>query len=402
MRYLLLKDFRDKLNSLIPAEAPSFHGKVKFYTAARLADAPLSPGERRVCCVPFRTAAAYPFSFPFGRKVGLRGALELKFRALTGAGAALSMTAQVTERGASSTRGAAWFASRAEIEDYEKRLGDKAAFIPAPLALLSETDGCGLVVWREGGCSCALWAEDYEPKLYRCFSDGECAPDEAVRWMRGYAQSAGGEIAAENVRIFDADGIAPAELQRAGEATFAASPSIAALDFSNSGASAAERRESFFASAFSALRAVTAAGVFCLALSLLLLVQNVFMKDSFASAPSEIYSLALGEESRAPLTSVTRRLRAVSGGGVQLSFDGVLAGVAAAWKSAPDTMRLDALRYGIERTELEARAQKTDDIQTLREALSKNGFSVRLGDVQQIPGGGMRFSLHLTEGGRAK
>ena len=193
-----------------------------------------------------------------------------------------------------------------------------------------------------GGCSCALWAEDYEPKLYRCFSDGECAPDEAVRWMRGYAQSAGGEIAAENVRIFDADGISPAELQRAGEATFAASPSIAALDFSNSGASAAERRESFFASAFSALRAVTAAGVFCLALSLLLLVQDVFMKDSFASAPSEIYSLALGEESRAPLTSVTRRLRAVSGGGVQLSFDGVLAGVAAAWKSAPDTMRLDA------------------------------------------------------------
>ena len=220
--------------------------------------------------------------------------------------------------------------------------------------------------------------------------------------MRGYAQSAGGEIAAENVRIFDADGISPAELQRAGEATFAASPSIAALDFSNSGASAAERRESFFASAYSALRAVTAAGVFCLALSLLLLVQNVVMKDSFAAAPSEIYSLALGEESRAPLTSVTRRLRAVSGGGVQLSFDGVLAGVAAAWKSAPDTMRLDALRYGIERTELEGRAQKTDDIQTLREALSKNGFSVRLGDVQQIPGGGMRFSLHLTEGGRAK
>ena len=87
---------------------------------------------------------------------------------------------------------------------------------------------------------------------------------------------------------------------------------------------------------------------------------------------------------------------------MQLSFDGVLAGVAAAWKFAPDTMRLDALRYGIERTELEGRAQKTEEIQTLREALSKNGFSVRLGDVQQIPGGGMRFSLHLTEGGRAK
>ena len=402
MRGQVLENLRTKLNSLVPSETSSFRGKVKFYTAERLADAPLSPGENRVCCVPFRTAAAYPFSFPFGRGAGLRGALELKFRALTGGGASLSMTPQVTEQSSSSTRGAAWFASRAEIEDYERRLGDKTAFIPAPLAVMSEVGGDGLVVWREGGVSCALWAEGYEPRLYRCFSDGECSADEAVRWMRGYAQSSGGAIAPESVRIFDAEEISPQELQRAGEATFAASPSAASLDFSNSGASAAERREIFFASAFSALRAAAAVGLFFLILSCALLVQNVFMNDSFASAPSRVYSLALGEESRAPLTSVTRRLRAVSGGGVQLSFDGVLAGVAAAWKSAPDTMRLDALRYGMERTELEGRAQRTEDIQTLREALSKNGFSVRLGDVRQIPGGGMRFSLQLTEGGRAE
>ena len=99
------------------------------------------------------------------------------------------MIPQATERGASSTRGAAWFASREEIEDYEKALGGRAALIPAPLALLSEVGGCGLVIWREAGCSCALWTEDYEPKLYRCFSDEECRPDEAARWMRGYAQS---------------------------------------------------------------------------------------------------------------------------------------------------------------------------------------------------------------------
>ena len=399
---LLFKKFVNSLNSILRAENPAFHGKVKFCTAARLSGQPAVQGERRVCCAPLRTAAAYPFSFPFGRKVNLRGALELKFRSIAGEGGALMMIPQATERGASSTRGAAWFASREEIEDYEKALGGRAALIPAPLALLSEVGGCGLVIWREAGCSCALWAEDYEPKLYRCFSDEECRPDEAARWMRGYAQSAGGEIAPENVRIFDAAEISPEELQRAGEATFAASPSSAALDFSNSGASAAERREGFFASAFFALRAATAAGLFCLVLSLALLAQNVFMKDSFASAPSEIYSLALGEESRAPLTSVTRRLRAVSGGGVQLSFDGVLSGVAAAWKQMPDTMRLDALRYGIERTELEGRAQNTGDLQALRDALSKNGFTVRLGDVQQIPGGGMRFSLHLSEGGRGR
>lgn len=396
----LFKKLNEKLHSLIPAEGPRLNGKAAFYTARMMEEAPLSPGERRVCCVPFKTAAAYPFAFPFGRRAGLRNALELKFRALTGARAALSMTPQVTERSSSSTRGAAWFASREEIEHYEKILGEGAAFVPAPLVMLSEVGGSGLSVWREDGCSCALWAEDYEPKLYRCFSDDECSPEEAARWMRSYAQSSGGAIEAEKVRIFDADAISSAELQRAGNATFAAAPSIAALDFSNSGATAAERRESFFASAFSGLRAATAVGLFCLVLSLALLAQNLYAKDSFASSPSKIYSAALGEESRAPLTSVTRRLRAVSGGGVQLSFDGVLAGVAAAWKSAPEGTRLDALRYGAERTELEGRTQKTEDIQTLRGELSKNGFSVRLGDVQQIPGGGMRFTFQLSEGGR--
>ena len=171
---------------------------------------------------------------------------------------------QTFERGASSTRGAAWFASREEIESYEDLPGGRAALIPAPLALLSETEGGGLVVWREDGCSFALWSEDYEPKLYRCFSDEESSLDEAVRWMRGYARSLGEEIAPEEVRLFDAAEISQEELQRAGEATFAASPSIAALDFSNGGASAAERRDKFCASAFSALRIAALSGLFFL------------------------------------------------------------------------------------------------------------------------------------------
>lgn len=36
----------------------------------------------------------------------------------------------------------------------------------------------------------------------------------------------------------------------------------------------------------------------------------------------------------------------------------------------------------------------------MRDALAKNGFAVKLGDVQQIPGGGMCFTLNLAEGGR--
>ena len=79
---LLFKKFVNSLNSILRAENPAFHGKVKFCTAARISGQPAAQSERRVCCAPLRTAAAYPFSFPFGRKVNLRGALELKFRSI--------------------------------------------------------------------------------------------------------------------------------------------------------------------------------------------------------------------------------------------------------------------------------------------------------------------------------
>lgn len=398
MDNLLLEIIRHKINSLTSTGASALQGKTDFYTIGMQRP----QGDRCVCCVPFRTATAYPFSFPFGKKGDLRGALGLKFRSLSGEGSSLTMIPQTTVRDTSSTRGTAWFVSRDEVAHYESLLGDKAVFMPAPLAVLSEVDGDGLVLWCDDDCICALWAEEYEPKLYRCFKTSDATPEGAAGWIRSYAQSVGGSIDPERIRLFNANDITQEELQRAGEATFSAAPSIAGLDFSNGGTSAAERRESMIKSAVCGLKAATAVGLFCLVLSFVLLVQNLHIKPTLATAPSEIYKLALGEESRAPLTSVTRKLSAVSGKGLQMTFDGVLAGIGTTWKTVPDTMRLDALRYGSERTELEGKAQKTEDIQALRHELEKSGFTVRLGDVSQIPGGGMRFSLNLTEGGKSR
>ncbi len=112
----------------------------------------------------------------------------------------------------------------------------------------------------------------------------------------------------------------------------------------------------------------------------------------------------MGEVSRSPLAAITKRLRLLTGGGVQQTLEGTRANFAAAGmaRSAGTDIKIDAIRYGRERTEIEGQAPRTDNIQQLRDALAKNGFAVKLGDVQQIPGGGMRFTRNLTEGGREK
>lgn len=312
------------------------------------------------------------------------------------------MTPQVAEQHSNLTKGCAWFASKEEIAGYEKELGSEVIFLPAPVALASEVEGTGLVVWHEDGGSSLLWLEDYLPKLYKYGEDSEGSPEELAKWVRDYAAATGGSLPAEKVRIFEAEELSPEAVTRAAEATFAASPALGRLDLSNRGASAAEHWESFFAHSFRMLRILSVAALLFFVFSLMLLLQNDAAKAAFEAAPAEIYRLVTGTPSRSPLSSVMKKLRLISGAGVQLTLEGTLANIASAWKALPASsgMKLDAVRYGRERTELEGQSPATANIEELRSLLSKNGFSVKLGEVQQIPGSGLRFTLYLTEGGR--
>jgi hypothetical protein len=53
------------------------------------------------------------------------------------------------------------------------------------------------------------------------------------------------------------------------------------------------------------------------------------------------------------------------------------------------------MRYTGESAELTGTAQTMEAIQALRSAADSGGFRASLGDIQQIPGGGLRFSLSL-------
>lgn len=362
-----------------------------------------SSGETPVCLVSFRTAAVFPFSFPFGRKVDLRKAISLNFRPVLGAHEdSLILIPLVFEQRPDLTRGAAWFASKAETAELEKNMSADTIFFPAPLAFAGETDGNGISVLHDAEGSAAVWFEDYEPKLYRYMPDEDGDPADLAQFMKNYASSTGSGAAPEDIRIYEAADLSYADVQLALDKTFAGAHVLTHLDFSNRGASLAERYESLVSSIFNGLKFASAAGIIFLFFSLVILAQNRLSASAFESAPAEIYSLAMGESSRSPLSSITKKLRLLTGGGRQMLFNDVLANIASAWQALPKDsgMKLDAVRYGRERTEVEGQAPQTDKIDKLREELSKNGFSVKLGDVQQIPGSALRFTLYLTEGGR--
>ena len=80
-----------------------------------------------------------------------------------------------------------------------------------------------------------------------------------------------------------------------------------------------------------------------------------------------------------------------------MSLEQALENISAAWKASASSgsLKLDAIRYGTERTEIQGTAAGSGAVESLRDSLNKSGFSAKITDIQQIPGSGMRFSIGL-------
>ncbi|MBQ9881758.1 MAG: hypothetical protein IJM42_03995 [Synergistes sp.] len=359
-------------------------------------------GGKNVLFVPLRTAVLCPFSFPFGRRGSLRDAIKFTFRPILGGLAEkLSMVPQVTLQRSDLTQGAAWFVSKEEIDECEENFGKDIVLLPAPAAFAAEMEDGGISVWSSPSSSCAIWFDKGSvPRFYKYMPSSEGDAEDLCEWMCRYASAEGADLPSESVLICREGSMTQEELRRAAEASFAASPSLSRLDLSSRGAAAAERCDVFSSACFAALKSAAAVGVLFLVLSLVLLLQNKRLYASLEEAPREICGAVLGERGGNPLAYAAKRLRMLSGESSRLSFEKTLADIASAFEELPDkkAVRIDSLRYGSERTEVEGTASKTDDIQKLRDAFGRKGFSAKTGGVQQIPGGGMRFTLTLSAG----
>lgn len=356
------------------------------------------PGERKVVLVPLHTLAAFPFSFPFGKKVSVRNALELRFRPLLGTQESkINVVPQITHQKANETTGVAWFVSQEETEEFERKYADCALW-PAPFAFASRVNGDGVVVCDyDDGCCGVLFAQR-EAKLYR--------------WMPkdcGSAEILSEELAAYGKRNFETEPeiciVEPEKdisLQEIGDRTLELLPYAYSFNLSSVNVSAKAENDKFIDKMLRFGQLMTLFGAIFFVASFVLLGVNVAFRSSFANAPSHIYETVLGESSESPLSSVSQKLRAVNAeGNAEESFKTHVNRISSVWKELSTRPVFDEMRYSAERIEITGTAADASEVDALQKALSNNGYKAVTENAQQLTKAGMRFTISLT-GGKKK
>lgn len=358
-------------------------------------------GQEVIVLVPFKTLVVLPFAYPFTAAMQIREVLRLKARALLGDRVAdLFLVPLVIDKKGKNSRGAAFLLTSTESGEMEKPVsGERKIFWPVPLAFASEINGSGLIIWGDQQQLCSLWIEDWIPQLYRWIPRSEGDIDSERQLFESYAKSTGGSL--DQLLIREESDSGKEDLQGIANNTLADCPYYRGLDLSSKGADIVEQRERILGGMMRMVRALTAAGFLFAIISAGLWAQRISLADSVSEASGVVYEAAFGEKSSDPMRASREKLSSVRQEGEGHDFSSLLTTVLSPWTALPSgDLRLDSLRYSSEKTELQGTAKNTSSIQQLREAIGKNKFDVKAGDILQIPGGGFRFSLSIQEAKR--
>lgn len=344
--------------------------------------------EKRVVLVPFRTLVALPFELPFGNRERVRNALGLKYRALVGDGG-IALFPQFFENGSNGSKGTAWLVSREELAEIEKT--ESGVFWPEPYGFATSLNGNGVVVCKSDGFSTAMIFENGMALLYKRSEGSGCAEtlrDELLQYGRSVLNK---EMTA---KIIDMSAISQAETQQLCAASAAGSPF---LDLSSSAAGSAEQSDKLIEKISSAAKTAAILGVLLLIFAAAGAVANVSRSSRFGNAPRTVYRHIFSENAASPRSSVARKLRAASGSSNSLKN---LTDKVAAAVEGTENIRIDEVNYTAKNSKISGSADGTKDIEAFRAALKDLGINSQLGDVRQIPGAGLSFSVTTGAGSR--
>jgi len=339
------------------------------------------PSRGDLVLYPFGTVSAHPFSFPFRSMKDISNALSRNGPSV----------------------GAAFCIASAEIPGGREH-GSPADHHswPLPLALASAVNGSGIAVYRDGQVGASAVFEDGVPLLCRSGVSAQWNTDDEIRLCREYCLAGEKEALAAEPRVITGR----EELLKAARETVARFPEYLEIDLSRPALDAARARERTARALwrFSAAAALFGA-VFCLFQYTLFLRIRSSM-DLLVSEGAAIYRETAGGTERIvdPLSQARGRLAALKGDGDDGgTLTGFLAHLGSAWsgeKKGKDGLPvLEQMRYAGEGADLTGTAPSMESIQALRISLDSGGFQATLGDIQQVPGGGLRFSLSLRRRG---
>jgi hypothetical protein len=275
------------------------------------------------------------------------------------------------------------------------------------LALASLVDGEGIAVFRGMGVVASAVFSGGIPLFCRCGSeeDGAPAPEEGdgmdreIRLCREFALASGHGGLVSSVWT----GSSAKELLDACRETAARYPAFLSVNISRPSleASLARERTALVLRNFAAA-AFFLGAVFCAA-QFTLTMQVRSSLDRIASESAALYREIAGPGERIvdPLSQARGKLAELKGsGGDDSSLSLFLGHLGRAWTGGEGERKsgfpvLEQMRYTGGSAELTGTAGAMEAIQELRSAVDGGGFRASLGDIQQIPGGGLRFSLSL-------
>ncbi|MDI9370538.1 MAG: type II secretion system protein GspL [Synergistota bacterium] len=360
-----------------------------------------APSEGALLLFPLKTTSIHSFSFPFRSAGDVRNALSLKFRSLLSGEEEVEMVPFFTGRTKSGSEGAALCLWSGEIPGGElDPILQRSVVWPLPLALAGAVDGNGAAVYRDDYVCASAVFKDGMPVNLNC---RDSSPDDGdmegeTRRAMALATAAGMELSADGVWSSDR----AEDLLESARETVTRFPRLTEINISRPALAASLARERTARLFLKFLGCAAAAGVVMCIVQFTMLGQLRSSMSYFADEGIALYQDVFGKNERVvdPLSQAKEKLAALRGHGKSESdFSGILAHMGRTWldeEGRKDGFPLvEQLRYTGETADITGTAEKMESIQALRTAADSGGFRATLGDIQQIPGGGLRFTLSL-------
>ncbi len=165
------------------------------------------------------------------------------------------------------------------------------------------------------------------------------------KWFVDYS-SLSADITIDNIIVAERPSLSSRSIQKQGSETLKSLRGSALLTFQRK-VPTVQKNRNLFAAAFNTARAAVFLGLLFLVLSAGAFIYSRLNSDHFEDVPFEIYKIAFGERSNSPLASSAAKIKNLGAGGTNMSMEQTL-DTQAAWKmSAHQTLKLDAIRYGL-------------------------------------------------------
>lgn len=359
------------------------------------------PSRGALLLVPFRTASVHSFSFPFRSVKDVRNALALRFRPLLSGEEEVEIVPLFTGRNKGSSEGIVLSIWGEEVSGNEPGLALHNNVVwPLPLALAGAVKGEGGAVFRDDVVCASAFFRHGLPVFIRTRAS---TPDDGgieaeVRCIVEYASALGVDLSPESVWS-SSEKVALFDSAREAVRQF---PRLLELNISRPALAASLARERTALMLLKVFGWAAAAGIFLSIIQFSLSFQLRSSLEIFSQEGASLYREVVGQNERVvdPLSQARGKLAELKGQGKnENTLSRMLSHLGRAWLDGDQRKEgfpvLEQLRFSGEGADITGTAEKMESIQALRVAADRSGYRAALGDIQQIPGGGLRFTLSL-------